>query len=132
MHGHFSCNDLKYERLGSKSAVLFSNLFWKWRFPYFDSVFAYHWFIYELNHVDGITPEKVEEQRQMWIDEIFKVTGADRSDEIKLLVQAAFLERAVAGVIVDSFLVDPKKPIAKYLIDSTRSEMNRLMLLLTK
>lgn len=130
IHGHFSFNDLFYENLGSKVVVLFSNLFWKWRYPYFDAVFAYHWFMYELNHVDGITPQLVEEQRKIWFEEIFKATWAKKTEKTIRLVNAALLERAIAGLVIDSFLVDPKKPIAKYLTDSTRDQVKKLMKLL--
>lgn len=127
MHGHFSCNDLLYEDKNKQKAVLFSNLFWKWRPPFFDAVFAYHWFMYELHHVEHITPPEVEKQRIIWLDEIFKITKASRSLEIEIFVNAALLERAVAGLLLDSFMVDNNKPIAEYLTKATRKEVVRLV-----
>ena len=127
MHGHFSCKDLIYENQNSNKVVIFSNLFWKWRYPYFDAVFAYHWFMYELARVKNITPYQVEKQRKLWLGEIFKITGANISIKKRRLLNAALLERSVAGFIIDSFLCDSKKPISKYLYESTKSETKRLM-----
>lgn len=125
-HGHFSSHDLKYQ---GDEIVLFSNLYWKWRIPYFNAVFAYHWFVYELEHVKSIKPKDVDAQRKVWLGEIFKATGADKDREIKRLVNAALLERAMAGLLLDSFLVDRKRKIARYMTDSTRDEVERLMTL---
>lgn len=127
MHGHFSCKDLIYADNKKINVVLFSNLFWKWKYPYFDVVFAYHWFIYELSHVQNITPKEVESQRKLWLNEIYRVTGADKSTKIKRLVDLALLERSVAGFILDSFLCDPDKEISKYLYKSTKNETRRLI-----
>lgn len=127
IHGHFSCKDLIFRNKNNDSVVLFSNLFWKWRYPYFDAVFAYHWFMYELSNVKNITPDKVENQRKIWLDEIYKVTRADNSKKIRNLVNAALLERSVAGFIIDSFLCDPKKSISIYLYESTKDETKRLI-----
>lgn len=127
MHGHFSCKDLIFEDKERNKAVLFSNLFWKWRYPYFDAVFAYHWFMYELSRVKNITPNEIESQRKLWLDEIYKVTGANESNETKNLVCAALLERSVSGLIIDCFLCDQKKKISKYLYESTKNETKRLI-----
>ncbi len=127
MHGHFSCKDLIYHDESKEKIVLFSNLFWKWRYPHFDAVFAYHWFMYELSHVENITPKIVENQRKIWMGEIFKVTGANESKNTKRFVNAALLERSTAGFIIDSFLCDPKKEISKYLYESSKNEARRLM-----
>ena len=127
IHGHFSCKDLIYKNNDSKQVILFSNLFWKWRYPFFDAVFGYHWFMYELANVKDITPVQVDNQRKLWLDEIYKVTGAINSKRTRKLVNAALLERSVAGFIIDSFLCDPKKKISKYLYKSTKDEAQRLI-----
>lgn len=127
MHGHLSCKDLIYQDSTKKEVVLFSNLFWKWRYPYFDAVFAYHWFMYELAHVKNITPNEVESQRKIWLDEIFSITEASNSVTKTRLLNAALLERSVAGFIIDSFLCDPKKDISKYLYESTKTEAKRII-----
>lgn len=123
IHGHFSVEDLVYQ---NKEVVLFSNLFWKWKHPFYDAVFGYHWFMYELAHVKGIKPVQVEKQRKIWLSELSSLPWAKKSPKNKKLLKAALLERAIAGLIIDSFLVDPKKPIAEYLTQSTREQIEKL------
>ena len=122
--GHFSVEDLIYQ---GNQVVLFSNLFWKWKYPFYDAVFGYHWFMYELGNVDGITPDQVEQQRELWISVLLDLPWVKESPQNLRLAKAALLERAVAGLIIDSFLVDKNKPIAKYLTSSTRNQVKKLI-----
>lgn len=124
VHAHISVNDLKYKNKRKQEVLLFSNLFWKWRYPFYDAVFAYHWFIYELQHQKGITPEKVKDQRQIWMDEMLKLPEVKDKET---LLQAALLERSVAGLLLDSLLLDTKKSIAYYLNEATRAEVKRFI-----
>lgn len=125
VHSHFSANDLIYTE-DRKNIVLFSNLFWKWRFPFYDAVFGYHWFMYELSDVPGITPSEIENQRSIWFSELEKLSFFKNGDRNKRLLDAALLERAMSGIIIDSFLMDSSKEISRYLYDSTISEVLRL------
>jgi hypothetical protein len=111
-HGHLSDSDF-YEDENSQIVVL-SNLYWSWRAPYYDLIFAYHWFMYHLSTLDKLNEDKVEEQRQLWLKEIYK-----RALNIKLL-ELALLERATAGLNLDALSMDPKKAVSKYLIKKTR------------
>lgn len=61
-HGHLANSDLY--QVGDQVVVL-SNLYWSWRPPFYDAIFSYHWFMYHLNNVDGITPKEVEQQRSL-------------------------------------------------------------------
>lgn len=124
MHGHFSVEDLL--RSG-EHIVIFSNLFWKYRVPFFDAIFGYHWFMFELSHVDGITPAQIEEQRGLWLEEIFSLPFITGSSDNTLLIKAVLLERAVAGFILDSLLTDSKKTIATYLTESCRDQAKKLI-----
>jgi hypothetical protein len=126
LHGHFSVEDLVYESNKSGRVILFSNLFWKWKYPYYDAVFGYHWFMYELSHVKGITSNQVEDQRKLWQKALVNLPSVKNNSKNKRLLDAALLERAVAGLVVDSLLVDRGKPIAGYLVNSTRKEVERL------
>lgn len=117
MHGHFSCKDLVFEDDTKNKVVLFSNLFWKWKMPYADAVFAYHWFMFELARIDNITPKNIDEQKNIWLTEIYKVS------DNKKLIDAALLERAVAGLILDGLLMDDKKETSKYIMDSLRERI---------
>ncbi len=122
-HGHFSVEDLIKARDGT--VVLFSNLFWKWKWPFYDAVFGYHWFMYSLAEVKEITPQQIENQRQLWLEEIYSL--ADGEEE-KRLILAALLERAISGLLLDSFCyIDEKNPVAEYLVTSTRHQVKHLM-----
>lgn len=124
VHGHFSVEDLILQK---NQAILFSNLFWKWKYPFYDAVFAYHWFMYELSHVKKIKPDQIEKQRKFWLTEIFNLSKSKSFPRSKQLIKTALLERAVAGLIIDNFLVDQKKPIAEYLTKSTREQVRKLL-----
>lgn len=127
--GHFSVEDLIYQE---NQVVLFSNLFWKWKYPFYDAVFGYHWFMYELGNVEEITSDQVEQQRELWLSQLLDLPWVRESLQNLRLAKAALLERATAGLIIDSFLVDKNRPIAKYLVDSTRGQVKKLVSELTR
>jgi hypothetical protein len=127
-HGHFSTHDLKRK---GKEIVLFSNLYWKWRIPYFNAVYGYHWFIYELENVKGIRQKDVDSQKKIWLGEIFAATGADTDKGIKRQVNIVLLERAISGLLLDGLMMKSKRPIAKYMVEATRVEVERLVSLLS-
>lgn len=121
-HAHLSDSDLY--KAGDQIVVL-SNLYWSWRAPFYDAIFCYHWFMYHLADVD-ISPEKVEEQRTLWLDTIhnlFQVQGVEN----QRLLNLALLERAAAGLNLDALSVKTDKPLAKYLVDSTRIILKNLI-----
>lgn len=122
MHGHFSNTDLYQAK---DQVVLLSNLYWSWRPPLFDAVFGYHWFMYQLNAIEGITPPEVDEQRGIWLDEINALPGAQ--GDKKRLLNLALLERAAAGLNLDGLSSDPKKPISEYLMEATRKQIRDLL-----
>lgn len=117
-HGHFSARDLF--RVDNQIVVL-SNLYWSWRTPCYDLVFAHHWFMYDLAGVDGIKPKYVEDQRNIWIKNMEKIA------KDKTLLKYALLERAAAGLNLDALSIDIKKPISKYLVDRTREITTELI-----
>lgn len=118
VHGHFSARDL-FEV--NKEVVVLSNLYWSWRMPYYDLIFAYHWFMYDLASVENMTPKFIEEQRNLWLDKIKSVATN------KKLLKYALLERAAAGLNLDSLSIDTKKTITKYLVDRTRDILKELI-----
>ncbi len=125
LHGHFSTEDLIRQ---DDEVVLFSNLFWKYKYPFYDAVFAYHWFIYSLAEIKGITPGQIEQQRKLWLEEIYSLSRVKKSSKNKKLLKAALLERAVAGILVDSIAyIDESKPIAGYMVSSTRKQLKKLL-----
>lgn len=121
MHGHFGANDLY--RVGDQ-VVLLSNLYWSWRQPFYDAIFGYHWHMYHLASVNGITPEAIEDQRTLWLDHIEPL--AQGNDQRKLL-NLALLERAAAGLNLDALSVDPNNQVAPYLVDATRKSVEQLL-----
>lgn len=123
-HGHFSGEDLIKAKRGE--VILFSNLYWSWRPPFYDAVFAYHWFMYSLAEIPNINPQIIEEQRNLWLKEIFSLKEA-QSQRGKTLLRIALLERASAGLIIDSLTINPHLPSASYLVESTRNQVKLLL-----
>lgn len=123
-HGHLSVNDLIAQ---GDSVIIFSNLFWKWKNPFFDAVFAYHWFIYSLAKIKDISSAEIENQRKIWQKNIFSL-AKNKTDAT--LIRAALLERAIAGLLLDSFAyIDEDNPLSEYLVESTRDQVKKIALL---
>lgn len=121
-HGHFGAGDLL--KISENEVVILSNLYWSWKPPFYDAVFGYNWFIYHLAELSNITPEIVEQQRNLWIS---KINSLAKTDQDKKLLNLAFLERAAAGLNLDALSVDLQKPIAEYLVEATRTQIKRLI-----
>src|SRR3989344_4771081 len=121
-HGHFSANDLYKTKNGE--VVILSNLYWSWKPPFYDAVFGQHWFIYHLSKLDNINPELIENQRSLWLSEINSLAKTEKD---KKLLNLALLERAAAGLNLDALSVDPKNPVAKYLVEATRKQVHELI-----
>ncbi len=124
-HGHFSESDL-YQK--ENQIVLLSNLYWAWRPPLYDGVFGMHWFIYHLADVKDMMPEIVEEQRKLWLE---KIQTLPRVKTHKKLYGLALLERAAAGLNLDALSIDFNNPIAKYLVEKTRNQVETLIQILS-
>lgn len=120
-HGHFSESDL-YQKQGK--IILLSNLYWAWKPPLYDAVFGMHWFIYHLAEVNNITPQIVEEQRNLWFE---KIEVLQKVKENEKLYKLALLERAAAGLNLDALSVDFNKPVAKHLVEKTRIQVKNLI-----
>jgi len=121
LHGHFSAEDLM--RQGDE-IVVFSNLFWKWKSPFYDLVFGYHWVMYTLGRIKDITPEQIEEQRRIWLAALTKTAEEINPQKGKIFLSAALLERAIAGLLIDGHAyLDENDPITKHLIEKTRQQL---------
>ncbi len=121
-HKHISSDDVF--KVGEQY-VLTSNFMWGWGAPYNDAVFAYHWFPYIIgNHVDGLASEDIHSQKDIWLNQIHQLPQSD-SDEKMLTL--ALLERQLAGLVIDSLTIPLEKPLAKFLVDSTRQEVEELI-----
>lgn len=120
-HPHLTERDLKQEE---DQVIVGSNFYWGWRAPLYDAVFGFHWFKYHLADVPDIKPEKIDEQINLWISRIEKLPNVQRNNR---LYKLAMLERYAAGLNLDALSINPKIPIARYLVEYTRSELQRLI-----
>lgn len=120
MHGHFQPGDLIKTSKGE--VVLFSNLFWSWRNPFYDATFAYHWWMLGMEHVENLTEEILEHERKKWLDKIYAISNANNR-----LLHLARLERAIASLMVDRFMMDRKKPWVSVIIEGIRREIQDLL-----
>lgn len=100
-HNHLSVYDFK--KISLKEVVVFSNLFWSWRWPLYDLVFGYQWFILSLSHL----PEKeIWEQIILW-QETMKQTKEAKNNPP--LFHLALLERTLAAYNLDVLMIPDKK-----------------------
>lgn len=120
-HGHFSARDIF--KKGGQYVVL-SNLYWSWRAPYYDAVFGFHWYQFDLAALPETTVEELDQHRRWWKTEIEKAVAPANSHE-KRLLELAFLERAAAGVNLDGLLADT--PVTRWLMQTLRQEINELI-----
>lgn len=127
-HRHLSDGDL-YKKDGQ--VLLLSNLYWSYRPASYDAVFGYHWYMYHLSDLEDISQQDIEEQRQLWMDGIWKTVKPEDKNEEKLL-NLALLERATAGLVLDALSLDTEKEHSKFLVERTRDEVQRLSKVLDK
>lgn len=121
-HGHFGVSDLLKNKNGE--VIILSNLYWSWKPPFYDAVFGYHWFIYNLAKLKNVTPEFIENQRGLWVS---KINSLVKKEQDKKLLNLAFLERAAAGLNLDALSVNQQSSVAEYLTEKTRDEVKRLI-----
>ena len=118
MHGHFQPGDLIVTE--SDRVVLFSNLLWSWRIPFYDAVFGYHWWMLGMEHAEKFSEELLEKERKRWLDKIYQLGD---EQPIKL----ALLERAIPALMVDRYLMDQSKPSARIITQAARRELKNLV-----
>ncbi|OGH47663.1 MAG: hypothetical protein A3A51_03565 [Candidatus Levybacteria bacterium RIFCSPLOWO2_01_FULL_39_10] len=121
MHGHFSATDL-YKVGGD--IVLLSNLYWSYRNPFRDGIFAYHWFSYGLSDLPNIMPTQIDEQRRLWLE---KINMLPKNGYERKLLKLALLERATAGLNLDALSIDPQLKASKYLVSTARRDVEELI-----
>lgn len=116
-HGHFSARDIFPK---DEQYILLSNLYWSWRLPYYDAVFGFHWYQFDL----AVKPETAIEQlghHRQWWNEAIQATISPQTPQEKRLLELAFLERAAAGLNLDG-LLNPT-PVSRWLIQTLRQEI---------
>jgi hypothetical protein len=120
-HGHFSARDI-FKKNGQY--VVLSNLYWSWRAPYYDAVFGFHWYQFDLAALPNTSREQLNQHRRLWKAEIEKA-AAPTSKHEKRLLELAFLERAAAGVNLDGLLADTA--VTRWLMQTLRQEITELL-----
>lgn len=125
VHGHFQPGDLIPD--GKDRVVLFSNLFWSWRIPFYDAVFGYHWWMLGMEHADNLATEILGKERRRWVDKIFNLSEIKENSKNILLVNLALLERAVPALMVDRYMLDFTNPQTSLITENTRKELKRLI-----
>lgn len=125
VHGHFQPGDLIQTE--SSQVVLFSNLFWSWRMPFYDAVFAYHWWMLGMEHVLNFDGQLLEEEREKWQMQVYQLPEVAAKPEGKRLLNLAFLERAVAAFEVDRFMLSTEVSKQRIVYEGIRAEITRLL-----
>lgn len=96
-HNHLSVYDFK--KISPKEVIVFSNLFWGWRWPLYDLVFGYQWFILSLSHL----PEKeIWDQISLWQTAMKETKEAKNKPQ---LYNLALLERTLAAYNLDVLMI---------------------------
>jgi hypothetical protein len=83
--------------------------------------------MYHLADVDKISVQEVEEQRLLWLNTIENLPEI-QGEKNQRLLKLALLERAAAGLNLDALSIDPTKPMAEYLVTSTRKILQELIM----
>lgn len=119
--GHFSHRDVV--KVGNES-VMFSNLYWSWRAPFYDMVFPYHWYMYDVANVPEMTIENIEQQRIDWKKQFAARINTLPGSQQRLFTLAR-IERLAAGLNLDALSIsnDPQNIIAQHMVEQTRDEL---------
>src|SRR5258708_202234 len=121
-HAHLTETDLYHV---DNQIVVLSNIFWGYRTPFYDAVLLqHHYTSHHLADVEGMTVEKLEEQRQMWLDAIQSLPETQGQNQ--RLLKLALLERATAGLMVDALSIKLDNPLAETFIEKTRNQVKKL------
>ncbi len=125
VQGHFESGSFLITNQGE--VVMFSNLFWSWRMPFYDIVFAYHWWMLGMEHAPTLTPESLEQERHRWLDRIFNLSEIKNHPQGTHLVNLALLERAVPALLVDRSLLKHGESSEQIITTGARDELQRLI-----
>lgn len=127
-HGHLSTKDFVESEDGQ--VIILSNLFWGWRLPYYDAVFAYHWHMLSMEHVEGLNPGMLVTERDKWLKAIY---SRGKGEQTRAQIDFALLERTVVAILIDRYMLsaDPSKPYLiknqPFIVEFLRGELERLV-----
>ncbi|KKT92707.1 MAG: hypothetical protein UW95_C0030G0022 [Parcubacteria group bacterium GW2011_GWC1_45_14] len=117
-HAHLAASDLLQK---GPHVYLFSNIYWGWRHPYADAVFAFHWSLLNMQWLDDLTPSKVQKEIDRWHQITIQKLG--NSPHLSL----AFLERSIAALLFDLLFLNPLRPQGKMILHALRLQASDLM-----
>jgi hypothetical protein len=123
-HCHISTDDVFLPNGIDPRHIFTSNFVWGWRPKFYDAVVAYHHFPRLL--IDRglhVTEEMVAMQTNWWKKQIAAIP---KNNEERTLLHTVMLELAINRLAIDDLTVDPKNPLAGYLIESTRRDIMHL------
>lgn len=101
-HNHLSIYDIKKK---NNDYYLFSNLFWGYRWPYYDAVFGFMWYLLGLSNYKE---SQILNQIKIWEEKLFNLNSHDY-DKINL----ALIERYLAALNLDMLMINKKEEIIK-------------------
>jgi len=125
VHGHLTPGDLL--RVSPDEVVIFSNLFWGWRIPFYDAVFGYHWHMLGMEHAENLTEELWLKERDRWQEKIFSISEVKNNPENERFIKLALLERVMPALMADRFMMDQTKPSAELITKLVRNELQSLV-----
>jgi len=125
VHGHLTPGDLL--KISEDEVVIFSNLMWGWRVPFYDAVFGYHWHMLGMERTENLTEELWLKERDRWLEKIFGISEVKSNSENIKFVKLALLERAMPALMADRFMMDQTKPSAGLITKLVRKELQKLI-----
>lgn len=112
-HNHLSSYDIKKK---GGNYYLFSNFFWGWNFPLYDSIFAFEWYILSLAR---LSPKIIKNQIEDWLAIIKKTLKETPSIQRRYPKDwekfhwLGVVERLVAALNLDVLCINEKENIIK-------------------
>lgn len=113
-HCHLSIYDLKKK---NGKFCLFSNLFWGWRWRFYDAVFGFIWYLLGISFYKN---NEVLSQIKIWENFIMKINKNDQK------VKIALIERYLAALNLDILMINKKENILrikKILLDKLKEKI---------
>lgn len=123
-HGHLSAQDFVQTKRGE--TILFSNLFWRYRPPLYDAVFAQHWHLLCLSSLKSITQKDILSQQNLWFKYLHNLPQTQGKHR-KLYLQLALLERAAAALNLDVLTLDPQAQTTPYQFTRLKENITQIL-----
>ena len=124
-HCHISTDDVFLPNGSDPRYIYTSNFVWAWKPKFYDALVAYHHFPRLLiDRAEDVTEEMVAMQTNWWREQIEALAG---NDEERTQLHTVMLELAINRLTIDDLTLKPDNPLAPYLIEMTRRDIQGLM-----